>query len=441
MCNRRIFALCILIGFILSNCSHEHTNDNRAYKPSDRPDRIVQNLAQNPSSTLAFAWRSNQGNNEAFGEIATFSPSSDFHDSIKRVDATTHTVTFDGFTDHYFKVNFEGLEPGNRYLVRVGSETHRSEWIETRTAPNSFEPFTFLYVGDTQNDIFPYAPRVYRTMFSHFPDARFVMHAGDLVLSSGDDDTWGEFFETGSWMFRQVAQVPSPGNSDHNRWALDPIDTRKLYPQWHTTFNVPQNGPEGLENVTYFVDYPGIRLISLYSNFESMQDDRHIYVSENVQVTEELVSRQTQWLRETLETNTQPWTAVVFHHPVFTGREDRENEWLRNEWKPLFDEFGVDLVLQGHDHLYARGHGPDSLQTNTVPVYAISVAGPKMGDVYHGHTWFDVAHENLQMYQAIHLSADTLHYQAFCAGRELRDGFKIIRNPAGQKEFFDLIYN
>lgn len=412
------------------------------YSPGDRPDRIMQNVSGSPSTELAFAWRSKPAATTAFAEIAAFSNSSDFHESIRTIPARSYTVGFDDFEDHYYKVNINSLEPDTRYLVRVGSEEHRSEWFETRTAPAQFEPFTFIYLGDTQNDIIPYAPRVYRSVAQHFPEARFVMHAGDLVLSSGNDDTWGEFYESGSWLFRQIPQFPSTGNSDHNRWKTEPVDTRKLYDQWHVTFNLPQNSPPGLENVTYYVDYPGIRLISLYSNFESISDDRVIMLSDEVEVTPELVELQTEWLRETLASNTQPWTAVVYHHPVYTARENRENEWLRDSWKPLFEEFGVDLVLQGHDHLYARGHGPDSLSTgNAIPVYTISVAGPKMRDIDQNHTWFDVAHQNLQMYQAIHLSSDTLHYQAFHAGREIADEFMIIRNGDGQKSFTDLYNN
>jgi len=427
-------------GSFVSQTQTDETN-TRMFPPGPMPDRIMQNLAENPAESLAFAWRSTLINEPAFVEIAPFRSGSDFSKSAKRFEAEHYQVEFHGFTDHYFKATVAGLTPDTRYLARVGSECCRSEWFEARTAPEAFEPFTFIYVGDTQNDILPYAPRVYRNIATHFPDARFLMHAGDLVLSSGDDDTWGEFYEAGSWLFRQIPQFPSPGNSDHHRWTLDPVDTRKLYPQWHATFNLPANGPDGLEGVTYYVDYPGIRLISLYSNFESMADDRHIYIREGVRVTPEMVAAQTEWLDEVLASNEQPWTAVTFHHPVYTAREDRENEWLREEWKSLFEQYGVDLVLQGHDHLYSRGHGPDSLETGAVPVYVISLAGPKMRPVDFNHTWFDTAHEGIQMYQAIHVSPKELRYEAYGQKRELLDAFVIRRDNDGTRSFTDLWNN
>lgn len=436
-----LFILFIFIGGQFTGCQKtdqtEPETGYRHFPPSPFPDRIMQNLTVNPSRSLAFSWRSTRNKEAAYAELAPLVSGSDISRYAERFDAEHFSMDFHDYTDHYFKVTAENLEPDTRYLARLGSECCRSEWFEVRTAPLEFEPFTFIYVGDTQNDIIPYAPRVYRNISTHFPDARFIMHAGDLVLSSGDDDTWGEFFEAGSWLFRQIPQIPTPGNSDHHRWSLEPVDTRKLYPQWHNTFNLPLNGPEGLEGVTYYVDYPGIRLISLYSNFESMSDDRHIYIRENVRVTPELVELQTEWLKEVLESNEQPWTAITFHHPVYTARSDRENEWLRKEWKELFERHGVDLVLQGHDHLYSRGHGPDSLQTGAVPVYVISLAGPKMRPVDYSHTWFDTAHEGIQMHQAIHVSDLQLRFEAFGQKRELLDSFVIKRDRNGIKSFHD----
>jgi hypothetical protein len=47
------------------------------------------------------------------------------------------------------------------------------------------------------------------------------------------------------------------------------------------------------------------------------------------------------------------WTIVVFHHPVYTaGTYKAYSATLRPELPRLFRERGVDLVLNGHDHLY-----------------------------------------------------------------------------------------
>lgn len=61
------------------------------------------------------------------------------------------------------------------------------------------------------------------------------------------------------------------------------------------------------------------------------------------------------------------------HHPVYSTAKNRDNTILRERFKPIFEKYGVDLVLQGHDHTYARG-GLGKKR----PVYLLSVAGPKM---------------------------------------------------------------
>lgn len=60
------------------------------------------------------------------------------------------------------------------------------------------------------------------------------------------------------------------------------------------------------------------------------------------------------WLRKNL--GTEPgdrWTVVSFHHPVFTPGPHGDTPGFRPSLPRLFARKGVDLVLNGHDHLYA----------------------------------------------------------------------------------------
>lgn len=101
----------------------------------------------------------------------------------------------------------------------------------------------------------------------------------------------------------------------------------------------------------------------------------------------------TEWLEELLSENSNDWTIVVFHHPVFASRPGRDNPSVREQWKPLFDEYQVDLVLQGHDHSYHRSvaeshkyeyrfengdeEGIDHFDPSSGTVYVSSMAGSK----------------------------------------------------------------
>lgn len=52
------------------------------------------------------------------------------------------------------------------------------------------------------------------------------------------------------------------------------------------------------------------------------------------------------------------WTVVGFHKSIYTGAShivDSDVKAARKYWGPIFAQLDVDLVLQGHDHVYSRG--------------------------------------------------------------------------------------
>ncbi|MEM1432579.1 MAG: fibronectin type III domain-containing protein [Pseudomonadota bacterium] len=188
---------------------------------------------------------------------------------------------------------------------------------------------------------------------------------------------------------------------------------------WRHQFAFPiQKPPKGLEETVYYTDYQGVRFISLDSNRDQQA--------------------QIPWLRRALARNPNRWTIVTFHHPIFSPAFDRDNEELRALWKPVLDEYKVDLVLNGHDHTYARtgALGSSSGVTN-VPtgyqqaynpeigtVYVVSVSGPKMYPINKGNYAKRVA-ENTQLYQVIEVFDSELKYKAYTATGELYDAFML----------------
>ncbi|UCD63150.1 MAG: metallophosphoesterase, partial [Candidatus Zixiibacteriota bacterium] len=68
-------------------------------------------------------------------------------------------------------------------------------------------------------------------------------------------------------------------------------------------------------------------------------------------------SEQYQWLVDDLSSvGDSVWfTAVVFHHPPYsTGAHVEDELGLRAILVPLFEQYGVDIVFNGHDHDYER---------------------------------------------------------------------------------------
>jgi hypothetical protein len=63
---------------------------------------------------------------------------------------------------------------------------------------------------------------------------------------------------------------------------------------------------------------------------------------------------QTAWLERALAASTARWKVAAFHHPPYTCGSHRGSGDVQEEWVPLFERHGVQLVLGGHDHNYQR---------------------------------------------------------------------------------------
>jgi 3',5'-cyclic AMP phosphodiesterase CpdA len=49
------------------------------------------------------------------------------------------------------------------------------------------------------------------------------------------------------------------------------------------------------------------------------------------------------------------WIVVMFHKPFYSSLTSHSQEYImREKYQPLFDKYGVDIVLQGHNHFYNR---------------------------------------------------------------------------------------
>lgn len=57
------------------------------------------------------------------------------------------------------------------------------------------------------------------------------------------------------------------------------------------------------------------------------------------------------WLEETLRDSDAPWKIVIGHHPIYVGSvRYSDNQRLVETLVPLFEEYGVQAYIAGHDH-------------------------------------------------------------------------------------------
>ncbi len=383
------------------------------FTPTPVPDRIVLTWTGDPTRSQAVTWRTSADVREGIGEIAIAGEGPLFVDQAKQVKAETVRLDADLAPASYHTVQFEGLKPRTKYAYRVGDGEVFSEWSHFTTASDWAEPFTFVYVGDAQNNVKSHWSRVIRSAFVDAPQMAFVIHAGDLVNRGFRDAEWGEWFYATGFLHRMIPCIATPGNHEYSR--QDPNSERKLTEHWRPMFAYPQHGPAGLEETVYTVDYQGARIISLNSC--------------------EGQEQQVQWLKKALPQEGARWIIVTFHHPLYASAKGRDNTELRDLWQPVFDEYRVDLVLQGHDHTYARSGqmtheniatGVTARSETTGTVYVVSVSGPKMYNLEE-RPFMKRTAEDTQLYQIIRVDGDQLHYQARTATGRLYDQFTLIK--------------
>ncbi len=410
--------------------------DADAHRPSALPDRIIRTFAGDPATTIAVTWRTDAAVEKAIAQIAPADAAPKFTARANTIDAKSTSLTTKLGDARFHSVVFDDLAPSTMYAYRVGDGVNWSEWVHASTASDKAEPFSFIYFGDAQNDIKSMWSRVIRGAFSDAPKAGFIVHAGDLVNHANNDAEWGEWFGAGGWVNAMVPSVPTPGNHEYQRpeapagavAAADvPPAKAVLSDHWKPQFTLPENGPDAVKESAYYVDYQGTRIVSLNSNEEQ--------------------EAQIPWLEKVLGENPNKWTVLTFHHPIYSSAKDRDNPKLRALWQPIFDKYKVDLVLQGHDHTYARSglRAYDNVSTGVNrrddgggTVYVVSVSGPKMYNLQKTD-WMLRSAEDTQLYQIISIDGDTLRYQARTAVGQVYDGFELRKREGKPNELIEQV--
>lgn len=439
-----------------AGCTHAHADDPRAWPATQRPDRIILTWSDAPATTQSVTWRTDTSVQAGRVEFAVAEPGPRFVKNAKSVAATSVELDSKGETARYHSATMRGLKPNTRYVYRVGParparEAEKpgsfgvdgpgwSEWSHFTTAARTEKPFSFLYFGDAQNAVKAHWSRVVREGFRDAPKAAFMLHAGDLINAANNDREWGEWFYASGWITRTLPSIATPGN--HEYTALVKDGPRVLSKNWRPSFEFPKNGPKGLEETVYHLEYQGMRIVSLNTNVD--------------------LDPQLEWFDRVMKDCDARWTLVTMHHPVFSTAKGRDNRRLRDKLLPLFDRHKIDLVLQGHDHTYGRtgrirhtheGAHDDhahvaKAQEKNMPtgvqarseesgtVYCVSVSGPKM---YPLEPRIEMVRTlaNTQLYQVISVDGDRLDYRAYTAVGKVFDRFTLVKRSGNPNKLIE----
>lgn len=410
--NTRKLLLATLLLFLSINFLVAQVN-----LPSAFPDRVVLNLTENPATSVAVTWRTDVSVSEGFCEMQLAAEGPVKKEDSKTFRAKTTTIKYEYRNEPVIEANqhsfvFTDLIPGKKYIYRVGAGDYWSEWFEYK-APSADDKFSFIYLGDPQNDLKSQWSRVIRAAYNHAPDCGFMLYCGDLINRAGRDVEWHEWFHAGSFIYGMVPQVMTPGNHDYDGLMLDP--------HWNAQFTHPVNGPKGLEGTCFVIDYKNLRLISIDSAADSELRNEDGFKLEAQKV----------WLDSVLQSNTKEWVIVTTHLPFYSPKENRDNKHLRENFQPILEKYKVDLVLSGHDHSYGRGRYTDNPENGHEVMYVVSVSGPKMYEA-GDKDWMEHSGAFKQLYQVISIDGNELNYESFTADGELFDWFSLKKKKNGK---------
>ena len=242
------------------------------------------------------------------------------------------TAVTDGayYTHKAYKTD---MQPGD-YIYRVGDGTVWSDTGKIRIDDGA-DGFTFLYTTDPQDydEVgFTQWANLVAKAYELYPDAAFMANGGDIVNDSHDAldhdmDQWIYAMDLPKAQLMNSVFVPAAGN--HDSWATSFTDR----------FTIDYQG--AVQTGGYYTFTYGDMFFAVLNTNESGAG----------------IQAQAEWLSEQLAATDKTWK-IVMQHKGLISTGDHSNESDVAAWReallPVMARYKVDLMLQGHDHVYVR---------------------------------------------------------------------------------------
>ena len=253
------------------------------------------------------------------------------------VEATSTVIEGKDGLFRLFQARAEGLEAGTEYCYRVSVDgVVLAEGLRFKTAPESTNaPLKFLVIGDFGAGT-PQQQVIHDRMLEHIDGAELLITTGDNAYHAG---TWAEVdeyvFEINRDILHRVVTYPTPGNHDYGTDQAAPYLANWVLPENAWRF--------GDKERYYSVAWGPLLLLAL---------DTERPLGE---VSAEATDDEQDWLVAQLQAVDRPWVVPALHKPGVEGHATRGPDiFVLSYLVPLFEEYGVRLVLQGHNHHYER---------------------------------------------------------------------------------------
>ena len=281
------------------------------------------------------------------------------HDTMpadaQTIEPSERGASDDGVND-YVHATVTGLEPSTTYSYRVGSE--EGGWSDVITFENHDTDLehSFTFIGDAQlgssssleNDTAGWQTTLDRTN-ELFPDAHFLLSAGDQINDYAGDPAEYEAYLAPQQMRTQTS-AQTLGNHDYNRNSPQGL--------FNQHFNLPNQWEEDPTGGNYWFTQNDVLHINVSTENRDFESHR-------------------KFIEQTIEQQgaEATWTILTFHRSIYSVGPHALTDGadIRRDFAPILAEIdGIDMVLAGHDHTYARTHLMDGMdvaseETTTAP--------------------------------------------------------------------------
>ena len=302
----------------------------------------------------------------------------------------------------YYHARLDSLISGGHYIYSVVTGGTQSEWFYFQMPETDAEHFSFVYVGDVQDTIDVQANKFIKEAFSRNSDAEMLVCGGDLT-ERPTYSYWCETFRDIDSIAQHVPVLNITGNHDYLKGVICTLERR--FPLVFSYFLHSKVD----DNMVYTTTFGPVQFFVLDSNREFFY-----------------LSKQKSWLENELEASTSKWKILLIHHPLQSAKGNNMiQKWMFDE---LVNDYGIDLVLQAHEHCYARMTTKTERGTPTTPVYTISHCSPKSYRIDFDDK-FDKFGISSRYYQTVKVHGDTLSVAAYeVYANNLYDSLDIIKH-------------
>ncbi|WP_255195260.1 metallophosphoesterase [Halorarius litoreus] len=285
------------------------------------------------------------------------------------VSAESTPVPGKGFVT--YAARLIGLDSQTTYEYEVDLDGATRGPFTFETAPDSGDSFRVTAVGDHgiadpdnpgQRANTDDPERVMDAAFGQ--DPAFQLLVGDISYANGKPSTWELYFDTFEEYFARHPFMTVPGNHE--------AEPGTGLAQYDGRLNdlMPTYDPRGADDLQheprwYDFHYGNAAFIGLSTTTDACGDVGRaeeyipIYDPRCELDGQTYGEAQEQYLREALQRaeadDDVTWKVVYFHGPFWTDSPDHApRRDLRKRWGTLFDEYDVDLVLSGDNHVWER---------------------------------------------------------------------------------------